>query len=146
MEYVLETNALCKQYKHFKALDNLNMRVPKGAIYGFVGKNGAGKTTFIKFLCKHLGFDGEVNSPTFALMNEYVGGRLNLYHFDMYRISGWEDLYSTGYFEYIELGGVLAVEWSENIDGVLDANTIYIEIERIDDTKRKITVTRGEQF
>lgn len=117
-----------------------------GEVIAFRGTLGLGKTCFVRGLARGLGFDGEVNSPTFALMNEYVGGRLNLYHFDMYRISGWEDLYSTGYFEYIELGGVLAVEWSENIDGVLDANTIYIEIERIDDTKRKITVTRGEQF
>lgn len=117
-----------------------------GEVIAFRGTLGLGKTCFVRGLARGLGFDGEVNSPTFALMNEYVGGRLNLYHFDMYRISGWEDLYSTGYFEYIELGGVLAVEWSENIDGVLDANTIFIEIERIDDTKRKITVTRGEQF
>lgn len=117
-----------------------------GEVIAFRGTLGLGKTCFVRGLARGLGFDGEVNSPTFALMNEYVGGRLNLYHFDMYRISGWEDLYSTGYFEYIELGGVLAVEWSENIDGVLDANTIFIEIERIDDTKRKITVTRGEQL
>lgn len=117
-----------------------------GEVIAFRGTLGLGKTCFVRGLARGLGFDGEVNSPTFALMNEYVGGRLNLYHFDMYRISGWEDLYSTGYFEYIELGGVLAVEWSENIDGVLDENTIFIEIERIDDTKRKITVTRGEQI
>lgn len=117
-----------------------------GEVIAFRGTLGLGKTCFVRGLARGLGFDGEVNSPTFALMNEYVGGRLNLYHFDMYRISGWEDLYSTGYFEYIELGGVLAVEWSENIDGVLDDDTIFIEIERIDDTKRKITVTRGEQL
>ena len=117
-----------------------------GEVIAFRGTLGLGKTCFVRGLARGLGFDGEVNSPTFALMNEYVGGRLNLYHFDMYRISGWEDLYSTGYFEYIELGGVLAVEWSENIDGVLNDDTIFIEIERIDDTKRKITVTRGEQI
>ncbi len=115
-----------------------------GEVIAFRGTLGMGKTCFVRGLARGLGFSGEVNSPTFALMNEYVGGRLNLFHFDMYRISGWEDLYSTGYFEYIEQGGVLAVEWSENIDGVLDGKTIYIEIERIDDTKRKITVSRGE--
>lgn len=115
-----------------------------GEVIAFRGTLGLGKTCFVRGLASGLGFDGEVNSPTFALINEYIGGRLNLYHFDMYRVSGWEDLYSTGYFDYIELGGVLAVEWSENIEGALDEDTIFIEIERVDDTTRKIIITRGE--
>lgn len=115
-----------------------------GEVIAFRGTLGLGKTCFVRGLASGLGFDGEVNSPTFALINEYIGGRLNLYHFDMYRVSGWEDLYSTGYFDYMELGGVLAVEWSENIEGALDENTIFIEIERVDDTTRKIIITRGE--
>ena len=79
-------------------------------------------------LAAALGFSGEVTSPTFAIINEYLGGKLNLYHFDMYRVTSWEDLYSTGYFEYIEAGGVTAVEWSENIEAALPQEYITIEI------------------
>ena len=89
-----------------------------------------------------LGFTGEVSSPTFAIINEYLGGRLNLYHFDMYRVNSWEDLYSTGFFDYLQEGGVLAVEWSENIESALPDDTIRVKIERIDDNVRRITVER----
>ena len=74
-------------------------------------------------------------------MNEYIGGRLPLYHFDMYRVEGWEDLYSTGYFDYIEMGGVIAAEWSENIETALEGKVITVQFERISDETRKITVT-----
>ena len=100
-----------------------------------------GKTCFTRGLARGLGFDGFVTSPTFALVNEYIGGRLPLYHFDMYRVEGWEDLYSTGYFDYLEMGGVIAAEWSENIEAALEGKVITIEFSRIDDNVRKITVT-----
>ena len=90
-----------------------------------------------------MGYIGEVTSPTFNLVNEYIGGRLPLYHFDMFRISGWEDLYSTGFFDYIEAGAVLAAEWSENIENALDENAIIVEISRIDDLTRKIIIKRN---
>ncbi len=115
-----------------------------GEVIAFIGNLGMGKTCFTRGLAAGLGFTGEVNSPTFALVNEYVGGRLPLYHFDMYRVSGWEDLYTTGFFEYLSSGGVLAVEWSENISAALPEDTIYIEISQTDEEGRKITVTRGE--
>jgi tRNA threonylcarbamoyladenosine biosynthesis protein TsaE len=99
-----------------------------------------GKTCFTRGLAKGLGYEGYVTSPTFALINEYLGGRLNIYHFDMYRISSWEELYSSGFFEYIEQGGVVACEWSENIENALPENTIYVELEAIGETKRKITI------
>ena len=89
-----------------------------------------------------MGYKGDVNSPTFALVNEYKGGRLDVYHFDMYRVSGWEDLYTTGYFDYLETGGVLIVEWSENIEAALPDDTVTVSIENVSETDRLITVTR----
>ena len=111
-----------------------------GEIIAFKGSMGMGKTCFTRGLAKGLGFNGQVTSPTFALVNEYIGGRLPLYHFDMYRIEGWEDLYSCGYFDYMEMGGVIAAEWSENIEGALEGKVITIEIARIDESTRKIIV------
>lgn len=111
-----------------------------GTVIAFRGGLGMGKTCFTRGLAKGLGFNGEVTSPTFALINEYIGGRLPLYHFDMYRISSWEELYSSGFFDYIEQGGVIAAEWSENIENAIPEDTVYVEIETIDETTRKITV------
>ena len=95
-----------------------------GEVVAFYGDLGLGKTCFVKGLAEGLGYTGDVSSPTFAIINEYLGGRLNLYHFDMYRVTGWDDLYSTGYFEYMEAGGVLAIEWSENIENALPEDVI----------------------
>ena len=116
-----------------------------GEIIAFRGDMGMGKTCFTRGLAKGLGFDGQVCSPTFALVNEYVGGRLAIYHFDMFRIDSWEDLYSSGWFDYIDAGGVTVAEWSENIEGALPDNALIIEIIRIDDTTRKIVVRNGAQ-
>lgn len=117
----------------------------KGAeVIAFSGDLGAGKTCFTRGLARGLGYDGNVTSPTFSLINEYLGGRHPLYHFDMYRISSWDDLYSTGFFEYLD-NGVIAAEWSENIAAALPQNTIFVDIEKVDDTTRKITITRGEE-
>ncbi len=114
-----------------------------GEIIAYKGPMGMGKTCFTRGLARGLGFDGQVTSPTFALVNEYVGGRLSLYHFDMYRIEGWEDLYSSGFFDYSEMGGVIAAEWSENIEGALDENVITVTIEKVDENTRRITVEGG---
>ena len=115
-----------------------------GDVIAYKGGLGAGKTTFTRGLAVGLGLPDEVFSPTFALVNEYIGGRLSLYHFDMYRIESWEDLYSSGFFDYKEAGGVIAAEWSENIEGALDYDTIVISFERLSDNSRKITVFKGE--
>ncbi len=118
-----------------------------GEIIAMKGGLGMGKTCFVTGLARGLGFSGEVTSPTFAIVNEYIGGRLSLFHFDAYRITGWNDLYSTGYFEYLDAGGVIAVEWSENIEGALNnENIITVNIERIADNERKITITGGENI
>ena len=114
-----------------------------GEIIAYKGSMGMGKTCFTRGLARGLGFTGQVTSPTFALVNEYVGGRLSLYHFDMYRIEGWEDLYSCGYFDYMEAGGVIAAEWSENIEGALEGEVITITLQKIDENTRKITVEGG---
>ncbi|MBR5451388.1 MAG: tRNA (adenosine(37)-N6)-threonylcarbamoyltransferase complex ATPase subunit type 1 TsaE [Clostridia bacterium] len=111
-----------------------------GEVIAMKGDLGAGKTCFVSGLAAALGFLGEVTSPTFAIINEYLGGRLNVYHFDMYRVTSWEDLYSTGYFEYLEAGGVTAVEWSENIEAALPENYITVEILKNSDGGRIINV------
>lgn len=109
-------------------------------VIAFKGSMGMGKTCFTRGLAKGMGFLGQVTSPTFALVNEYIGGRLPIYHFDMFRITTWEDLYSCGWFDYIEQGGVMVAEWSENIEEALPSDAIVIEFERIDDNTRKITI------
>lgn len=124
--------------------EELGFRLAKslkgGEVVAFRGGLGMGKTCFTRGLARGLGFKGDVTSPTFALINEYIGGRLPLYHFDMYRISGWEDLYSTGFFDYIEQGGVIAAEWSENIENALPESTVMVTFVRLGDNKREITV------
>ena len=118
-----------------------------GEVIAFRGGLGMGKTCFIRGLARGLEFTGETNSPTFAIVNEYRGGRLPLFHFDMYRISSWEDLYSCGYFDFLDEGGVIAVEWSENIASALPEDVITVLIEKGNsDTDRKITVTKGERI
>lgn len=111
-----------------------------GEVIAYRGGLGMGKTCFTRGLALGLGYTGEVTSPTFALINEYLGGRLPLYHFDMYRISGWEDLYSTGFFEYLEQGGVIAAEWSENIENALPENTVTVSFRALGDEKREIII------
>lgn len=115
-----------------------------GEVIAFRGDLGAGKTCFTRGLARSLGYTGAVTSPTFAIINEYLGGKFDIYHYDMYRVSGWEDLYSTGFFDYKETGGIIVAEWSENIEGALDENTIFVEIEKLSDTDRKITITGVE--
>ncbi len=110
-------------------------------VIAMTGDLGAGKTAFTRGLARGLGFEGEVSSPTFAIVHEYVGGRLPLYHFDMYRISSWEDLYSCGYFDYIEQDCILSVEWSENITAALPENCVTVDIRRgVGECDRIITV------
>ena len=124
--------------------EKLSDKLKGGEIIAFKGSMGMGKTCFTSGLARGLGFKGQVTSPTFAIVNEYVGGRLPLYHFDMYRIESWEDLDSCGYFDYLENGGVIAAEWSENIEGALNGNVINITIEKLDENTRQITVDGGD--
>ncbi len=122
----------------------LGKRLKPGTVIAFSGDLGAGKTCFTRGLCDGLGFRGEVSSPTFAIVNVYEGGTLPIYHFDMYRICGWEDLETTGYFDYTEKGdGITVVEWSENILAALPDDALYICIEKLGVSKRKIVLNGG---
>ena len=127
-----ETEALGKR---------LAAALPGGGVVAMFGGLGMGKTAFVRGMAQHICPDAEVSSPTFALVQDY-GGRPPLVHFDMYRIESWDDLYSIGYFDYLSSGGILAVEWSENIGEALEENTIYIEIENLGDNKRNIKINR----
>ncbi len=118
----------------------LGKKINSATVIAFRGGLGMGKTCFTRGLAKGLGSTDQVTSPTFALINEYLSGRLPLYHFDMYRISGWDDLYSTGFFDYIEQGGIIAAEWSENIENALPENTIYVEFNRLGENEREIII------
>ena len=110
-----------------------------GTVVAMFGGLGMGKTAFVRGMAKTLCPAAEVSSPTFALVQDY-GGCPSLVHFDMYRIETWDDLYATGFFEYIDQGAVLAVEWSEQIEGALPEDAVRVTFERVSDTSRRITV------
>ncbi|MDD2954876.1 MAG: tRNA (adenosine(37)-N6)-threonylcarbamoyltransferase complex ATPase subunit type 1 TsaE [Oscillospiraceae bacterium] len=110
-----------------------------GEVIAYFGGLGMGKTTFTRGLARGLGWDGEVSSPTFALVHEYRS-RPPLYHFDMYRVTSFDDLYSTGFFDYLETGGILAIEWSENIESALPEGCVRVSFRRLGDEEREITV------
>ena len=105
------------------------------------GDLGAGKTAFTRGLASGLGFDYGVSSPTFAIVNEY-NAKFNIYHFDMYRITSEDDLYSTGFYDYLD-NGVVIIEWSENIEYALDDNTIRICITKGDADNTRIFSIEG---
>lgn len=111
--------------------------LPKGSVIAYIGGLGMGKTAFTAGLVKGLGIDSDVSSPTFAICNTYIGDVNTLHHFDMYRVDGWDDLYSTGFYDYLDTDDYIAVEWSENIFSALPDNAVVIEIEKIDDNIRK---------
>ncbi|MBQ3431262.1 MAG: tRNA (adenosine(37)-N6)-threonylcarbamoyltransferase complex ATPase subunit type 1 TsaE [Clostridia bacterium] len=118
----------------------------QGDVLAFFGGLGMGKTSFIQGLVKGLGISADVTSPTFSLVNEYRSDKYCVYHFDMYRINTWEDLYSTGFFDYLETDAILACEWSENIENVLPTGAKYICFERgSGDNDRIITIGTGEE-
>lgn len=126
-----------------KAAEKLGGLLRAGDMIAYKGGLGAGKTTFTRGLAIGLGLGDNVTSPTFALVNEYRGERLTLYHFDMYRIESEDDLESTGFYDYPFEENVAAVEWSENIAEFLPENTIYITINRINELEREIIIEDG---
>ncbi len=114
-----------------------------GDVVALRGGMGAGKTAFVRGLAKGLAVTGEVASPTFALVHEHEG-RIPLYHFDMYRVTTMDDLYSTGFFDYLDSGAVLAVEWSENIETALPRKRLVVTLTPISDTEREIVIENKE--
>ncbi|MBE6762790.1 MAG: tRNA (adenosine(37)-N6)-threonylcarbamoyltransferase complex ATPase subunit type 1 TsaE [Ruminococcaceae bacterium] len=111
----------------------------RGGVVAMFGGLGMGKTAFVRGMAAGRRIDAEVSSPTFALVQDY-GGTPPLVHFDMYRIETWEDLYATGFFEYIDMGAILAVEWSEQIENALPEDAVRVTFERLSDTDRRITI------
>lgn len=110
-----------------------------GEIITFYGDLGAGKTAFVSGLCEGLSIEAEVTSPTFSLVNEYRGEK-TLYHFDMYRIGTEAELYSIGFYDYLNDDAVIAIEWAENVIDYLPESDITIKIEKISENERKITI------
>ena len=108
-----------------------------GDVVALYGGLGMGKTAFVRGIASVLAPQAEVSSPTFALVHEY-GGPPPLVHFDMYRVESWDDLYSTGFWEYADAGAVTVVEWSENIEGALPDTAIRVRFERLSEHERRI--------
>ena len=116
--------------------------IPDGTVVAMYGELGAGKTAFVRGMARGMGLDCRVNSPTFTIVNEYLGER-TLLHFDMYRLGGADELWDIGWDDYLERGAVCAVEWSENVAGAFTGDELTVLIEKLSDTDRRITIGGG---
>ena len=114
-----------------------------GDIIAYRGDLGAGKTAFTRGLARGLGCREPVTSPTYTIVNEYLSGRLPLFHFDMYRLTSSEDLWGIGWEDYLDRGGVCAVEWSENVEDAME-NALWVTLETLPGDSRRITL-EGEK-
>ncbi len=110
-----------------------------GEVIAYLGDLGAGKTAFTRGLARGLGITMRVTSPTYTIVNEYLGGRLPLFHFDMYRLGSEDELFDIGWEDYLLRGGVCAVEWSENVSETM-RGAITVQIDKISDMQRCITI------
>ena len=115
-----------------------------GTILAYRGDLGAGKTAFTRGLARGLGCTEQVTSPTYTIVNEYLGGRLPLFHFDMYRLRSSDDLFDIGWDDYLERNGICAVEWSENVADAME-DPVTVTIEKTGENSRRITVERSEE-
>ena len=113
-----------------------------GTVLAYRGDLGAGKTAFTRGLARGLGCTEIVTSPTYTIVNEYLGGRLPLFHFDMYRLRSSDDLFDIGWEDYLDRGGICAVDWSENVDDAME-DAVYITIEKLGEDSRRITLEGG---
>ena len=119
-------------------------RLTAGTVVAFTGDLGAGKTAFTRGLARGLGVPDRVTSPTFTIVNEYEGGRLPLFHFDMYRLGSSDELFDIGWEDYLARGGVCAVEWSEIVSDALEDGVLRVDIRRgAGEGERIITITGG---
>ena len=125
--------------------EKLAKLLPAGTIIAYRGDLGAGKTAFTRGLARGLGCSELVTSPTYTIVNEYLGGRIPLFHFDMYRLASSDDLWDIGWEDYLDRGGICAVEWSENVDDAME-NAIYITIEKTGEESRRITIEGGSNL
>ncbi len=117
--------------------------LPDGAVVALYGDLGAGKTAFVRGMARGMGITARVSSPTFTIVNEYLGAR-ELYHFDMYRLASSDELFDIGWEDYLRRGGVCAVEWSENVADAFEGDEITVRIEKLGDEEREITIGEGE--
>ena len=116
-----------------------------GTVIAYRGDLGAGKTAFTRGLARGLGAADRVTSPTYTIVNEYLGGRLPLFHFDMYRLHSSDELFDIGWEDYLERGGICAVEWSENVDDAMEG-AIYITIHKTGEESRRIVIEGGDNL
>ena len=123
----------------------LGRQLRGGEIVAYYGDLGAGKTAFTRGLARGLDISARVTSPTYTIVNEYLGGRLPLFHFDMYRLSSADDLFDIGWEDYLQRGGVCAVEWSENVQEALE-NAVTVRIEKRSDETREITIEGNTDY
>lgn len=114
-----------------------------GRVVAFTGDLGAGKTAFVSGMARALGVEERVTSPTFTIVNEYEGGRLPLFHFDMYRLGGADELFHIGWEDYLARGGVCAVEWSENVAEAIEDGAVRVSIVRGDGDNDRIIAIEG---
>ena len=123
---------------------DLAQTLNKGDVIALFGEMGAGKTAFVRGLAKGLGLSDRVSSPTFAIVHDYSG---QLIHFDMYRIDSWDSLYSTGYYDYLDMNAIIVIEWSENIENALPPEHIRVEINKTaDENERIITIGKNNEL
>ena len=121
----------------------LAKKLTPGTVIAFEGDLGAGKTAFTRGLARGLGCTEPVTSPTYTIVNEYISGKMPLFHFDMYRLRCADDLFDIGWEDYLERGGVCAVEWSENVADAME-NPIRVCISKVGENSRTITITGGD--
>ena len=114
-----------------------------GTVIAYTGDLGAGKTAFTRGLARGLEIPERITSPTFTIVNEYEGGRLPLFHFDMYRLGSSDELFDIGWEDYLDRGGICAVEWSENVWGAMEG-AVVVTITRLDEDRRTITIEGGD--
>ena len=136
---IFETNSPLQTEAIGAALGKI---IEPGTVIAYRGDLGAGKTAFTRGLAKGLGCTEIVTSPTYTIVNEYLGGRIPLFHFDMYRLRSSDDLFDIGWEDYLDRGGVCAVEWSENVDDAME-DALYITIEKLGEDARRITIEGG---
>ena len=137
MEFV--TNSPAETEKVGEALAKI---LTPGTVIAYRGDLGAGKTAFTRGLARGLGATEQVTSPTYTIVNEYLSGEMPLFHFDMYRLRSADELFDIGWDDYLDRGGVCAVEWSENVSDALE-DPVIVNIEKLGEDSRCITVTGG---
>ena len=123
----------------------LGIILKPGTVIAYRGDLGAGKTAFTRGLARGLGSSEMVTSPTYTIVNEYLGGRMPLFHFDMYRLASSDDLWDIGWEDYLDRNGVCAVEWSENVEDAME-DPIIITIEKLGEDSRRITIEGGKDL